>query len=445
MKNHLIPKTLVLSLSMLGLPLAAQASEAALLKRIEKLAAELEQVKAELQATKQKTDVVEQKQEVLIARPVPVAPAPIIVQTAPAPVVTATAPVSSTPQTVITGYGEINYNRPKDASQAQADVRRAVIGLQHRFDDKTKLVTEFEWEHAIVSADDSGESEVEQIYIEREFDNGLRAKGGLFLIPLGLLNTNHEPTAYYGVERNFIETAIIPSTWREAGASVSSTMDNGLTWDAGLTTGFNLTKWDAAGTDGLESPLGSIHQEGQLAKSRDLSVFGALNWRGVPGLLLGGGIFTGKAGHKTAGFAANDARVTLWDLHARYNLGAWDLSALYARGTISNTDAINLTLVGNPTLIPASFQGWYAQAAYALWQSGNYKLSPFIRYEQYNTAKSYASLPAGLGNSSGPDEKVTTLGANLWLSEGVVLKADYQKFRQDKTRDRLDLGIAYSF
>lgn len=145
--------------------------------------------------------------------------------------------VSVGTQTVVTGYGEVNYNRPtKDASQAQVDVRRAVIGFQHRFDDKTKLVTEFEWEHAVTSASDAGEAAVEQLYIEREFDNGLRAKAGLFLIPAGLLNTNHEPTAYYGVERNFVETAIIPSTWREAGLGLSSTLDNGLTWDLGLTT-----------------------------------------------------------------------------------------------------------------------------------------------------------------------------------------------------------------
>src|SRR5438874_6846832 len=32
-------------------------------------------------------------------------------------------------------------------------------------------------------------------------------RAGLFLMPVGLLNETHEPTAYYGVERNFVETA----------------------------------------------------------------------------------------------------------------------------------------------------------------------------------------------------------------------------------------------
>ena len=42
-------------------------------------------------------------------------------------------------------------------------------------------------------------------------------RGGLFLMPFGLLNEHHEPTIFYGVQRNFVETVIIPSTWREGG------------------------------------------------------------------------------------------------------------------------------------------------------------------------------------------------------------------------------------
>lgn len=434
MKKNLLRQALIATLAFAPV---AHASEAELLQRIDKLAAELEKIKAELAATKQKADTVEKKQEAYAAAPVPA--------TAPAPETT-TAAATAAAQTVIGGYGEINYNRPtRNASQTQTDVRRAVIGIQHRFDERTRLVSEFEWEHAVTSAGDRGEAAVEQLYIEHELGTGLRAKAGLFLIPAGLLNESHEPTAFYGVERNFVETAIIPSTWREAGLALSKTLDNGLTWEAGITTGFDLTKWDAASSGGRESPLGSIHQEGQLAKSRNLSTYGALNWRGVPGLLLGGSVFTGKAGHGTPDFAAVDARVTLWDLHARYTPGRWDLSGVYARGTISKTDALNLTFAGNPTPVPSSFQGWYAQAAYQLWKSGHYSLLPFARYESFNTARRYASVPDGLAVATGPDERVATLGANLRIGEGVVLKADYQKFREDRSRDRLNLGVGFSF
>lgn len=406
----------------LASPLIAHATEAELLARIEKLSAELEAVKAELKAGAQKTAAVEQRQQQI--------------ETA-APV----AAASSGPATVIGGYGEINYNRPtRNAAAAQTDVRRAVIGIQHRFDDQTKLVSEFEWEHAIASAGDQGEAAIEQLYVERQFGNGMRGKAGLFLIPAGLLNTSHEPTAFYGVERNFVETAIIPSTWREAGIGLSGEFGDAFSWDAGLTTGFDLSKWDAASEEGRESPLGSIHQEGQLAKSRHLSAHGALNWRGIPGLLLGGSVFTGKAGHKTEGFAAPDATIAIWDLHGRYTPGRWDLSAVYARGRIGNIAALNAAFGDEPVPVPRSFAGWYLQAAYQAYKSGDVALSPFVRYERFNTARSFTN-----GAAPEADQNVATVGANLRLGEGVVLKADYQKFGQDRARDRLNLGVGFAY
>lgn len=345
--------------------------------------------------------------------------------------------------TVLTSYGEVNYIRPTHVPEdTQMDLRRFIIGYQHRFDASTKLVTELEVEHAVSSASDAGEVEIEQAAIEHSLTPAWAMRAGLFLIPMGTLNETHEPTAYYGVERNFVETAIIPTTWREGGVQFVGNFDNGVTLQSGVSTGFNLNNWDATSTEGAESPLGAIHQELSLAKARDLSVFGALNWRGVPGLLLGGAVFTGGA---TQGQAAVSARVTLWDLHARWTPGRWDLAALYARGDISNTAALNTPLVGNPTLIPETFDGGYVQAAYRLWTHDSYVLSPFVRFEAFNTGRRYADLGPGLTPDARPTERVTTVGANLQVTPGVVVKADFQRFHEDSTRDRVDLGVGWSF
>src|SRR5260221_14604126 len=145
--------------------------------------------------------------------------------------------------TTLWGYGELNYNRPShDASGAQADLRRGVLGFGHAFSDTTRVLGELEWEHAVVSAGDRGESEVEQLYVEHQFRPQFGGRFGLILIPLGLLNEHHEPANYYGVERNLVETAIIPSTWREGGVSVYGSTAAGLNWSTGITTGFGLTK-----------------------------------------------------------------------------------------------------------------------------------------------------------------------------------------------------------
>ncbi len=420
----------------------ASASEAELTQRLDQLAAELTKVKAELAQ-------LQQQRAAAPATAAASAPATAAIATAApaaaaAPVVAAQGPgLAAEPATVIASYAELSYSRPThDTKNTVADLGRFVLGYQHRFDEKTKAVTEFEVEHAVASANDRGEAEVEQAYVERQLTSRYAARAGLFLMPFGLLNENHEPTAYYGVFRNFVETAIIPSTWREGGIQIVGNYDNGLTAQAGITTGFDLNKWDATSTEGAESPLGSIHQELQLANARDLSVFGALNWRGVPGLLVGGAVSTGGATH---GQAVASARVTLWEAHTRYTPGRWDLSGVYSRGTISNTAALNASLVGNPTLIPESFDGWYGQAAYKVWSNADYSLAPFARYELFNTARSFADLGPGLTPAAGPNQRVTTIGANFNVGTGIVLKADYQWFHDNANADRFDLGLGWSF
>ena len=414
--------------------LPARATDPAELeRRVERLSNEVDSLKAEIARMKAEK----------AAAPAAANPAPVDIAR-----VTGEAPkmYEDVEKTTFFGYGELNYYRPThDTNQATADAARVVLGFEHRWNDRTRLVTELEWEHAVTSAADPGESEVEQAYVEYQINQNLSTKAGLFLIPVGLLNEHHEPTQYYGVARNFVETAIIPTTWREGGILLHGNHDSGFSWDAGISTGFDLSKWDATSTEGQQSPLGSIHQELALAKAKDLSGFGAINYRGVPGLLVGASLFSGKAGQGTPDFPAPDARVTLWDAHARWTPGAWDLAALYTRGHISDTAAFNVTLVGNPSLVPEDFFGWYVSGACKLWSKDEMSLTPFLRYERYNTGWKYAALPAGLTPDSLATEGVWTGGMNFYLNPNVAFKMDYQKFRQDTSRDRFDLGVGYQF
>jgi hypothetical protein len=356
----------------------------------------------------------------------------------------ATVAASDDRQLSIYGYGEIAYsNYDHDDSRTQADLSRAVFGFGYRFNDSTHFLSEFEFEHAVTSADDGGEAEVEQFYVDHSFNSYISAKAGLFLIPSGLLNTAHEPTRYYGVLRNQVETAIIPSTWREGGVGLHGSSDLGLSWDLGVTTGMKLANWDFTGSDGRESPFGAIHQELQFASASDLSQYLSLEYDGIAGLRIGGSVFLGELDQSQPGIPGSP-RATLWEGHTRYLAHNLDLSALYAHGSISDTAALNLANVGQPTPIPKDFYGWYLQAAYKVWQSGTYSASPFVRYERYNTGSSFASQPAGLGTAAYPLESVQTIGMNFYLDPNVVLKIDYQNFDVLED-DRFDLGIGLTF
>jgi hypothetical protein len=165
------------------------------------------------------------------------------------------------------GYGELNYSRPTgDSSAATADVARFVLGASYAFDDKTRFVSELELEHAVSSADDAGEVEVEQAYIERRLSEKVFAKAGLFLIPVGMLNENHEPTRYYGVFRNFVETTIIPTTWREGGFRAGQYRGRAAL-GCGSDHRLQSSKWDDFERRRMERTTG-LHSPGAVAGGR---------------------------------------------------------------------------------------------------------------------------------------------------------------------------------
>src|SRR5262249_23545013 len=143
--------------------------------------------------------------------------------------------------------GEAYYVNPTDhRDQTTFDLARAVIGIGYRFDERTEFNSEYEVEHAVSSADDAGEFEVEQFYVDHRFNDWVSTRAGLFLMPFGFLNENHEPINFYGVQRNFVETLIIPSTWREGGLNLHGDTPAGFRWNVGLTTGMNFSEWDFA-------------------------------------------------------------------------------------------------------------------------------------------------------------------------------------------------------
>lgn len=437
----------------MSLALPAHADEAALKAELDALRAEVAALKAEVQ------QMHAAHAPVVAAAPVAAKPVQPVAQTqsaAPNPGRSMVDAASSN-ATALWGYGQIDYNHPTArAADAQADLTRAVIGFHHEFNDSTRVYGELEWEHAIASADDAGESEVEQLFVEHALAPNWGVRAGLMLVPIGLLNEHHEPTQFYGVERNFVEQAIIPSTWREGGVAAYGNTESGFQWDLGLVTAPNLGGWDPTSPDGRESPLGAIHQEMQLAKAHDLALWARVNWLGVPGLNIGGALFASKIGQDTsnqfegdANFPADDARLLLGEAHVRWQSGPWDFTALYTRGTISDTQDLNLGFLGQPTPVPKAFWGGYAQGAWRALAWNDSSLVPFLRYEAFNTGAAYAEQPQGFGTPALPTQRVWTAGINYYLTPNVVFKFDYQDFRYDDPvlnyGNRFDLGLGFQF
>ncbi|MBV8464679.1 MAG: hypothetical protein JO218_01925 [Burkholderiales bacterium] len=447
--------TLAASIAALLSAVPAFADEASLKAQIDKLQQMLEQQSQQIKQLQAQVNAQGAAAQAPVAT---AAPAVGTTQTVAAAPVASTAAVALAPasesDTTIGGYGEIGFNHySKDSSRSQADLKRFVLFFGHRFNEQWSMNSEVEWEHAVTSNTDKGESEIEQAYLNYSASPSFNIKTGLFLMPFGLLNQSHEPPVFYGVERNEVETRIIPSTWREGGVGFYGTTDAGLAWDAGITTGFDIAKLDNA-----SSPLAASHQELQFAHAHDPAFYGALNYRGIPGFVVGSAVFTGNGIQGNAdyrqdntqpNFSGINGRVTLWDVHSRWQSNGLDLQAVYARGTVGDAQkvdnvitAYNVANAANHPVVPSAFYGWLVQGAYTAWQSGDMSLTPFARYERYNTQ---AKMPAGFLADPANEDKVTTVGMSFKPLPQLVFKADYQWYHDNSINDRFNLGLGYMF
>lgn len=351
---------------------------------------------------------------------------------------------SSVDKTTVGGYGELHYNNfqgkvPAGGTRVkdEIDFHRFVLFFGHRFNDWISFKSELELEHS--NTENEGQVELEQAYLDFNFSERVNAKAGIFLLPLGFLNETHEPPTFYGVERNFVETRIIPSTWWEAGASIYGEITPGLKYQAGVTSSMAAEHFEKFSTKGVREARRNVSE----APAEDFGVHGRLDYTGLPGLTVGASVFSGNTGQDNDALNGADARLTLWDLHARYNIDKLDIRALYAQGHLNDAAKIN-TAFGFDE-VASRFYGWYAEAAYHVLKNGDHDLAPFIRYEKWDTQ---AGLASNTVRKTGSENDVWTIGANYWPHPQVVFKADYQKFDKpdgDKGDKRLNLGLGYMF
>jgi len=315
--------------------------------------------------------------------------------------------------TRIGGYGELHYNNLD--SKKELDFHRFVLYFAHQFSDTIRFNSEVELEHSVSSAEDVGEVELEQAFLEFDLNEKHTARTGVFLIPVGILNETHEPPTFYGVERNPIETNIIPSTWWEGGASLAGELAPGWKYDIALTSGLNTP------TSGANAYLvRNGRQEVAQAVAEDLAYTARLRWTGWAGVEL-----SGTAQYQqdiTQG--AQDVSATLLETHAVINQGRFGLRALYATWLL---DGAGPEAVGRDEQ-----SGWYIEPSYKVTP----RLGVFARYNAWDNEA---------GGSADSDKNQTNVGVNYWPHENVVLKADIQRQGGTVNDDGFNLGVGYQF
>ena len=371
--------------------------------------AEIEALKQQQQDTAQKAEDADEKAEAAV-----VAVEEVDAKTA--------GVASWVDKTTIGGYGELHYNNfSGDADKDnELDLHRFVLFFGHEFTDSIRFFSEFEIEHGVAGDGKKGEVEVEQAYLEFDLTGNLQAKGGVFLLPVGILNETHEPPTFYGVERNDVENIIIPATWWEGGAGINGFHENGLSWDLAITSGLKMP------TEGSSAfRVRSGRQKASKADATNLAYTGRLKYTGIPGLELAGTVNYQSNASQGNHNGLNEG--TLYETHVIYNKGPFGLRALYARWNF-NGSAVSSAGADDQ-------YGWYIEPSYKPWQ----KVGLYTRYEKLDGARDQDQFDQW------------EIGANYWPHEDVVLKVDYRSRNIDRNSsgkedfNAFDLGIGYQF
>ena len=70
-------------------------------------------------------------------------------------------------------------------------------------------------------------------------------RAGMVLVPVGIVNERHEPPTFHGVERTFVDTVIVPTTWRDTGVGAFGDLGRGFSYRAYVVPGLDATGFSA--------------------------------------------------------------------------------------------------------------------------------------------------------------------------------------------------------
>jgi hypothetical protein len=263
----------------------------------------------------------------------------------------------------------------------------------------------------------------------------------MLVLPLGFLNELHEPPTFFGALRNDVESAIIPTTWNEVGLGLFGETGP-FQWRGYLVAGLNSSGFTAEG-------IAEGRQQGSQSLAENAAFAGRFDYSGVPHALFGVSAFTGDSGQGAQSDGRTiGGRVTLFDIHARFEHRGFQARLLYGHTRIADVEAINARngLAGAQS-VGARQYGFYAETAFdlmALKRQSRWSVTPFFRYERLNTQD---RVPAGFERDPRNDRTVWTIGASVAPLPPVVLKADFQ-FRHDAAgtgTNQVNLAVGYLF
>jgi hypothetical protein len=367
--------------------------------------------------------------------------------------------------TTIGGYGNAFYQRNSNLGTSRADLERGVLFFGHKFNNQISFFSELEIEDAkVAGGQNGGEVSFEQAYLKFNLNANQYIVAGLFIPRIGILNENHLPNTFNGNERNYVETFIIPATWRELGVSLYGSLSSvPVNYTLGIMNGLS----SAAFTHGTGLIDGRF--EGRNASANNLAVTASLQYyvgdfkTQISGY-YGGTIGVSKRKADSLGLNSGTfaAPVALGEADVQYAHNGFSAKALGTIVSIKDAQSINRAYANNT---PETEYGAYAEVGYDLLYTLIHHRHPqqlilFVRDEKLDMN---SKIPSNGIYDGTLDQNYVVTGLTYLPIRNVALKADVRivhtgaqnpnliinpnpatvPYQQDN--NLINLGMAFSF
>jgi hypothetical protein len=342
----------------------------------------------------------------------------------------------------IAGYMDFHVNRDS-GDPFRPDFHRFVLLFGHSFSDRIKFWSELELEHSLIEPSEGagGEVALEQAYLDFLIKPYFNLRAGMVLSPVGIVNERHEPPSFNGVERPFVETTIIPTTWRELGVGVTGDLGRGFRYRGYLTSSLDASRFSA------EGGISEGRSRGFEASMRNPAKVIRLEYAGVRRLTLGASMYSGHAGFNTPGV---NPRVNLFEFDGRYSYRRVDFRGLFANTWVSRAAELNRRLqleTGVNPNVASQMRGYYMEPAFhVLPRRARNDVILFARYEKYNTQQ---RMPVGYQPLRQFNRSSWVTGVTFKPTADVAIKFDYNFNRNESAFVRalngINLGIGWWF
>ena len=328
-------------------------------------------------------------------------------------------------KTVLSGYGSAFYQRDFNTQQSSVTLERAVLFVGHQFNQKISVFTELELENAKVEGgDEGGEIAMEQAFLKFNLNPKQYLVAGLFVPRIGILNENHLPVNFNGVERPLVEQLIIPATWRELGiAFYGSAKRLPLNYSVALMNGLN--------SEGFEhgSGIREGRAEGRNAFANNLALTASLqylvnNFKFQVSGYMGGTVGLAKKSADSLGLnsGAFGTPLYLGEADVQYSKNGFAAKALASYISYPDADKINTAYAKN---IASGMYGAYAEFGFD-WLYKKQKQAQLITFVRGEILDLNSSTPAPPKAIYDGTEKQTHIiaGISYLPIPNVVVKAD---------------------